>query len=296
MQNITSIFYFVFIKLYSTIVDMKFNLKLFVLVGVFVGLRDVWGMEKEGENKDDGFIVGKWTIIAVYKTEEGGNVPIIHESFKDKLSKAFVCAGKWEDGGKEVDISSLNNNVYRLFYNMQKKRRYIVCFIFNEGRVGSTKGMFHSCKDLISVDFSCFDTTNVTNMSNMFSGCLALKGLDLSNFDTTSVTDMSSMFYNCSSLTTLNLRNFNTKDVTNMSSMFEGCSVLRKLDLGDFDFSSVNNMRNIFFGCNFAKLYLPKKHAKTRKGCICCGDRYVYINGKAVVEFNPKKVFFVEGE
>ena len=81
-----------------------------------------------------------------------------------------------------------------------------------------------------------------------------------------------------------------------MSYMFHGCWALTELNLSNFDFSKVNNTEEIFQGCGFEKLYLPKKHAKTRKRCICCGDRYVYINGKAVVEFNPKKVFFVEGE
>ena len=75
---------------------MKFNLKLFVLVGVFVGLRDVWGTE----NKDDGFIVEKLTdeqknelneamkerrvIRAVYGTKVRRFVGIIDVGFRKK--------------------------------------------------------------------------------------------------------------------------------------------------------------------------------------------------------------------
>jgi hypothetical protein len=66
-------------------------------VGVFVGFRGVWGVEKNANKDDVGFYVGKWTedqkkevkdavadsrvIIAVYETEYGGNVSIIHGTF-----------------------------------------------------------------------------------------------------------------------------------------------------------------------------------------------------------------------
>jgi surface protein len=237
-----------------------FNLKLFVLVGILAGFRDVYGTEDVKDKDDDGFIVGKWTenqknevnaavadrrvIIAVYKTEEGGNVPIIHESFKDKLSKAFVCAGKGEDVVKEVDISSLNNNVYRIHYDMQKKVEYTVYFIFKkecfDGTAGdllnSTAWMFENCPNLIRADFRFFNTKKVENMS--------------------------SMFWDCSSLTELDLSKFDTQNVTNMSDMFEECTSLKQV-------------------------FLPSTCAEKKKKCICCGDEYVRWNNHEVGGLKP---------
>ena len=366
---------------------MKFNLKLFVLVGVFVGLRDVWGVE---ENEDDVFIVAGFegnkeleaamnkrrVIKAVYRAKFGGDVDIIYIRFKDKLSSILVLD---ENGVKDVKAEDLHTQTGNLYYNIPEKVDYTVYFIFKEeifdcateGLLKSTESMFEECGNLISADLSNFNTTNVTDMSSMFYkctalkklnlssfdttnvtdmygmffNCLALKGLDLSNFDTKKVTNMSKMFYNCCSLTELDLSkfdtqnvtnmsrmfayckvltelhlsNFDTQNVTDMSSMFDCCTVLPKLDLSKFDtakvtdmpnmfrccselkelnlskfdFSSVNNMRNIFFGCNFANLYLSKKYEDIRKRCICCGDRYVYINGKRFEELDPKNVKLV---
>ncbi len=60
--------------------------------------------------------------------------------------------------------------------------------------------MFYKCTDLMSLDMSGFDTSQVTDMSGMFDSCRNLSTLDLSSFDTSQVTNMSDMFYNCPEL------------------------------------------------------------------------------------------------
>ena len=47
---------------------------------------------------------------------------------------------------------------------------------------------------LTSIDFTNFDTSNVTNMSYMFNNCALLTSLDLSNFDNSNATTMAEMF------------------------------------------------------------------------------------------------------
>ena len=61
-------------------------------------------------------------------------------------------------------------------------------------------------------------------MSDMFSECQTLKDINFSNFNTNDVTNMSYMFTGCILLEKLNLSNFNTNNATNMSGMFDGCS------------------------------------------------------------------------
>ena len=101
-------------------------------------------------------------------------------------------------------------------------------------------------RNVLELDLSSFDTSNVTDMQFMFSGMSSLTTLDLSNFDTSQVTDMKYMFRDMSSLTTLNLSNFDTSRVTNMEVMFYGMSSLTSLDLSNFDTSQVKYMNYMF--------------------------------------------------
>ena len=102
-------------------------------------------------------------------------------------------------------------------------------------------------KNILEIDLSGFDTSQVTKMNHMFSGMSSLTTINLSNFDTSKVTDMSAMFYNMSNLTTLNLSNFDTSQVIYMESMFYGVRNLTTLNLSNFDTSKVTNMRTMFY-------------------------------------------------
>ena len=101
-------------------------------------------------------------------------------------------------------------------------------------------------KNILEIDLSNFDTSQVTNMREMFYDMHNLTALDLSNFDTSKVTDMSSMFYRVSNLTTLDLSNFDTSQVTDMNRMFYVMHNLTALDLSNFDTSKVTNMGYMF--------------------------------------------------
>ena len=103
-------------------------------------------------------------------------------------------------------------------------------------------------KNILELDLSNFNTSQVTDMYSMFNGMRNLTTLNLSNFDTSRVTDMSAMFHNMSNLTTLNLSSFDTSQVTNMHDMFSGTSNLTSHDLSNFDTSKVTNMARMFSG------------------------------------------------
>ena len=316
---------------------MKFNLKLFVLVGVLAGFRDVCGTEKKGENKDyDGFIVAgltddekkeleaavreKRVIKAVYKTEVAGLSSIIHGKFKYKLSSILVWDGKEV---KKVEAKNLASDIFSIGYVMSEKVDHTVYFIFNDGSLNSTDGMFFTCRRLISADFRCFNTSNVKDMSYMFQGCSGLTKLDLSPFSTTNVTDMSYMFgyclslkelnlssfdtknvinmsflfHHCSSLEKLNLSSFNTINVENMSCMFYECSALKELDLSNFNTSKVTNMADMFDLCTSLNLvFLPLKDVDIKKRCICCVYGPVLWNNHEVGGLNPNIVQLKKSE
>ena len=103
-------------------------------------------------------------------------------------------------------------------------------------------------KNVLEIDLSNFDTSNVTDMSYMFYGMSNLTTLDLSNFNTSQVMDMKYMFTYMFNLTTLDLSSFNTFKVTDMNHMFSATRNLTTLDLSNFDTSKVINMQYMFSG------------------------------------------------
>ena len=93
------------------------------------------------------------------------------------------------------------------------------------------KGFFNECSNIISLDFSNFNTSNITNMSFMFNHCHKLKEIKgINKFNTNKVIAMNSMFQLCKELEYLDLTNFDTSHVTNMSFMFNHCHKLKKIN------------------------------------------------------------------
>ena len=121
---------------------------------------------------------------------------------------------------------------------------------FDSSEVISMQNMFSSCINVkkIKINFY-FDTSKVTNMASMFYGCTSLESLDLSNFNTSSVKYLDYFLSECISLTTLNLSNFDTSLVINMVGMFSNCHSLISLDLSNFDTTDVQSMAFLFSNC-----------------------------------------------
>ena len=117
---------------------------------------------------------------------------------------------------------------------------------FDTSNVINMHAMFYGMSNLTNLNLSNFDTSKVTDMAGMFANMPNLVTLNLSSFDTSKVIVMNSMFYNMSKLTALDLSNFNTPQVTDMNHMFYNTSNLTALNLSSFDTSKVKNMTHMF--------------------------------------------------
>ena len=104
----------------------------------------------------------------------------------------------------------------------------------------------YNMENIISIDFSHFDSSLVTDMSSAFLGCKSLKSIDLSNFNANLVNNMKFMFFGCSSLESIDLSNFETSLVTNMNYIFSGCSSLKSINFSNFDTSNLTNIAKMF--------------------------------------------------
>lgn len=126
---------------------------------------------------------------------------------------------------------------------------------------------YNHCSELQSINFSGWDTSNVTNMRNMFENLCYIPSLDLREFETSNVTDMSYMFHGMDHVTSLDVSSFDTSNVTNMRGMFRLASTnylnstsdLQVLDLSNFDLSKVTDISYMFYkATSLTNLKTPK--------------------------------------
>ena len=169
---------------------------------------------------------------------------------------------------KSVDVSLEQDGSVIAYFNDSDSSsdfyQYIVItnqnpnakIIFNE----DSSYMFQHLEGLTSIDFdpNTVDTSRIINMSHMFEGCLGQFDLgfnvDFSGWDTSNVTDMSYMFADTGGAGGIakfysDVSSLDTSSVVNMSHMFED-SVLygRSLDLSSWNVSKVTDMSYMFNG------------------------------------------------
>ena len=111
---------------------------------------------------------------------------------------------------------------------------------------GPMTGMFSSCTRLTSVDFTNFNTSNVTSMDYFFNYCVKLETANIALLDTSNVTNMSRMFALCNKVHDLDFSSWDTHSLTNMDEMFLEVRYDGTLDLTALDVSHVASMKSIF--------------------------------------------------
>ena len=121
---------------------------------------------------------------------------------------------------------------------------------FADARPTSTANWFSEMFSLTSFEGLVYlNTSEVTSMKNMFSDCPAVSEVDFSNFDTSNVTDMSAMFSFCGA-EELELSSFSTENVTNMTGMF-ALSSLKTIYVSDkWTTAAVTSSDMMFLGCS----------------------------------------------
>ncbi len=133
---------------------------------------------------------------------------------------------------------------------------------FDSSKVTSTYDMFSNLYGAKEIDFSKFNTSNVTNMGRMFYKNSTPK-LDLSNFDTRNVIYMNAMFMEAWGIEELNLSSFDTSNVWFMGNMFKNTHKLKNLDVHHFNTQKVKHMQYMFYGSGATSLDLS--HFDTSK-------------------------------
>ncbi|MBF1034683.1 MAG: BspA family leucine-rich repeat surface protein [Candidatus Nanosynbacter sp.] len=200
------------------------------------------------------FVSNPYTPIAIMtegpdfniklKSLETATNKIEHFKKSTVAPAASVNAINIEDEESDYEIKLwLDPTDKTAYYYAEPEKVYLNTDSYNMFLLGFGE---QKIKNILELDLSNFDTSQVTNMGYMFYGMSSLTSLNLSNFDTSKVTNMSGMFVGMVNLTSLNLSNFDTSKVKNMGTMFAGMANLTTLDLSNFDTSQVTNMNYMF--------------------------------------------------
>ena len=151
---------------------------------------------------------------------------------------------------KKVSLEKDFDNNWRLNYSFITTGKYAFWMVFND-IVTDMEGFFATGPNIYTLDFSLFDSTNLTNMRILFNKCKKLK--EIKGFDklnTSKVIDMEGLFQNCITLEYIDLSNFDTSNVTNMAFMFNHCNRLKEIKgLDKFITSKATTMEGMFQSC-----------------------------------------------
>ena len=99
--------------------------------------------------------------------------------------------------------------------------------------------------NIMSVDFSHLDVSNLNSINYLFNKCNSLKSVNFSNFNKAAITNMEGAFVECKNLKSFDLSNINTSSLTNMKNAFYGCSSLKAFYMAGLDLSKVEDAENI---------------------------------------------------
>lgn len=149
---------------------------------------------------------------------------------------------------KNVDLTMISPKNETSLSNLFRDNTNLININASNWDTSNVKSLdfaFSSMKNLISVDFADWDVSNVTNFYVMFSGSNKIENIDVSKWDTSSAKNMAGMFIG-TNLKQLDVSNFNTSNVTNMYAMFDNSYSLTRLDVSNFDTSNVLRFGRVF--------------------------------------------------
>ena len=210
----------------------------------------------------------------------------IENKISNLLNGENTIIMKWDN--KLIDCKSMFQNLTNIIE--------VDLTNFDSSEVTTMEKMFYLCINLKKIIFNGINTSNVKNMASMFAKCKSLETLDLSNFITSSVTTLAYFLSNCISLTTLNFSSFDTSQVDNMCGMFENCNSLISLDLSNFNTTKVLNMGFLFMNC-FSLSSLNISNFNT-SNCVSMSQMFLNcysLKSLDLTSFNTKSVFFMTG-
>ena len=195
------------------------------------------------------------------KIRGGGRQPILFENFAD-IPYQVLVNGQISNIESQNYISNLEEGdniiVMKWNYPIETGTEMFSNLInlievdlseFDASELKLMNFMFYYCTNLTSINLTYFNAPKLTNMASAFMKCESLLSIDFSRTYIPSIETISSIFYSCKSLKYVNFKNFETSKIQSFSFLFYSCTSLESIDLSNFDTSSVTRMGFMFSEC-----------------------------------------------
>ena len=115
---------------------------------------------------------------------------------------------------KRILINGVEQNSISTSYEFEDSQNgYNKVELIWDNIVSNCCNMFRGCSNIIEIDFSNFDSSEVNHMNSMFKDCTSLTSLDLSNFDISNVWCIEYIFSGCSKLEYINIEKFSNNRI-----------------------------------------------------------------------------------
>ena len=187
------------------------------------------------------------SITAVYslqKNEESVFFNPKNIGLSDNSYKIEVLSVKNEDDiPTQNTLRNLEDISYKFLSQINGKIEIRITFYIV---LVSMFKLFKGCKNLIEIDLSKLDTSNLKDLDSTFENCSNLKFANLNMPNGQKVELMDNSFTGCQKLENVDLTEFEPKKNISMQNMFKNCANLNYIDLSNFH---SYNFDGIFLGC-----------------------------------------------
>ena len=147
------------------------------------------------------------SITVTVEGRENENVAISYGSFYDsnKPDEVYV------NGVANDNIFSDDGTIYK---TLTKNGLNTIKFVWNNPLTSINSIFGYNVRRIISVDFSKFDSSSLTDVSNAFNSFYCgVKNITMPNFNALKITDYEDVFKNCDNLEFIDITNYKGVDI-----------------------------------------------------------------------------------
>ena len=212
--------------------------------------------EKETDNKRDNYFIATYNS-KTNKETKAFNVMAIHLK-DDEYSMKYLEEEEKENSGARNLIESENEinitNFTQGFFESPKDG-FIKLKVYFFVPIPSLDFLFFDCEDLINVDLSNINTTDMTRISYTFYNCKNLEEVNMTSIETSNVEYMEFLFAGCENLVNIiGLENLNTSSVKFTTGMFFNCKNIQNVNLSSFDLDNLEEPDGMFVNTQSLRL------------------------------------------
>ena len=194
-------------------------------------------------------------FIATYKSQKGKKIKafnplavLINDSqyyltyLEDSKETNSENIRNLENAELEMNITNSSGG-----YFDSPKDGFIKIKVYFLDPLPSLDFLFYDCNDLINIDLSHLNTTNMSRISYTFYNCKNVEQINFTSLDTSNTEYMEFLFAGCENLVDIiGFENLNTSLIKYTTGMFFDCKNLQIANLSSFDLDSVEEQHGMF--------------------------------------------------